>query len=189
MAGGAGSKDNRTRKMIYNYIKSYPGVSFGKIKDFFELNESTLKYHLVYLERTKDITSRREGRRRCYFSSQHEFDDNKKTDEPDFSVFTRNQQVILKLIIRNPGITRTELLSKTKLNRKTFGYNIDRLVEQKTIWVINSSDEIGYEYITKDKLYKEMYNGLLMKLLSNEIDEETFHKIKKKLELIDIDEI
>ena len=43
------------RKMIYNHIKEYPGVSFSTLKKVYDLNDSTLRYHLKYLERNEKI--------------------------------------------------------------------------------------------------------------------------------------
>jgi predicted transcriptional regulator len=93
------------------------------------------------------------------------------------------------MIKNTPGITNKKLMSFTKLNRKTLSYNINKLLDQKLIWKTKNSSTIGYEYITKDKLRGEIYHQLLMKLLADEIDEETFLRIKRKLELIDIDDI
>jgi hypothetical protein len=65
-----------------------------------------------------------------------------------------------------------------------------RLGELKLVWVVKTSDGmLGYEYITKDKLREEMLNELLNKLLADEIDEDTFKKIKKKLEEMDTEEL
>jgi DNA-binding MarR family transcriptional regulator len=107
--------------------------------------------------------------------------------DAELNTLTRNQQRIIGVVRSKPGITKQDLIIKTRLNRKTLSYNLDRLLEQKLIWKVGG--ETGYEYITKDKLRSEIYNRLLMKLLSDEIDEETFLKIKQKLETLDIDEI
>jgi hypothetical protein len=77
----------------------------------------------------------------------------------------------------------------TKLSRRTLSYNIEKLIENNLIWKIKEHGTIGYEFISKEKLRKEIYNRLLMKLLSDEISEEKFLKIKKKLETMDVDEI
>ena len=68
-------------------------------------------------------------------------------------------------------------------------YNLKKLIEQKVIWPIHNKDGIGYEYISEERLKNRIYKRLLMKLLSNEIDEKTFFKTMKKLESMDIDEI
>jgi hypothetical protein len=48
---------------------------------------------------------------------------------------------------------------------------------------------VGYEFITKESLRQEVYNRLLVRLLSGEIDENTFVKVKRKLEIIDVDDL
>ncbi|WP_455391937.1 MarR family transcriptional regulator [[Eubacterium] cellulosolvens] len=189
MVGGEEGLEHRSRKLIYNYISTHPGVSFGGLRNFFDMNESTLKYHLHYLERANKISSRREGRRRCYFGthtirSEHIVQPTMALDD-----LTRAQKQILAMIRNKPGITKHELIQRTKLNRKTVSYNLEKFLDQKMIWKVKNSEEIGYEYITKDKLRSEIYNQLLLKLLSDEIDERTFLRIKKKLETIDVDEI
>ena len=189
MFNGEDALDHKSRKIIYNYISSHPGVSFGGIRNFMDMNDSTLKYHLIYLERTKRISSRREGRRRCYFCNNGSKFEYRQYPGAELDTLNRNQKHVLNVIRTSPGISKKGLINKTKLNRKTIGYTIDRLLEQKLIWKVKSEGEIGYEYITKEKLRGEIYNRLLMKLLADEIDEETFMKIKGKLEMMDIDEI
>jgi len=189
MSSGEEGFEHKTRKLIYNYISAHPGSSFGVIRNFLDLNDSTLKYHLIYLERANQISSKREGKRRCYFCKGSQFVSQVGPIVFDPNLLTENQRRILTGIQAKPGITKKELIEQTKLNRKTVSYNLDKLLEQKKIWKVNHSGEVGYEYITKEKLYYEMYNRLLLKLLSDEIDEATFLRIKKKLESLDVEDI
>ena len=68
-------------------------------------------------------------------------------------------------------------------------YSLNKLIEMKLIWQIEDNEEIGYEYISEEKLRYEIINLLLTKLLSNEIDEETYRLIKKKVESMNIEEL
>jgi predicted transcriptional regulator len=188
MIGGEAELEHRTRKQVFNYIQSYPGVSFGSIQRFFDVNESTLKYHLNYLERSNKIYSKREGKRRCYFCENHSGEHPENQNGVDLNVLNKNQKMILNLVHKHPGVTKKELLTKTKLNRNTLSYNLQVLVDRHVIWQVGEF-EMGYEYITPEKLQQEMYNRLLMRLLKDEIDEDTFLKIKKKLEKIDPEEL
>ncbi len=189
MFGGEEGLEHKTRKLIYNYISTHPGASFSVIKDFFDLNESTLKYHLHFLEKNNRIISQREGRQRLYFCEGVKNVDFHYPQKVKMLNLSRSQQRMLTLIKRQPGIGKHELLNFTRMNRRTLNYNLEKLLEQKLIWKVKNAGKIGYEFITKEKLRKEIYNKLLMKLLSDEIDEEKFLRIKKKLEMLDVDEI
>ena len=49
-------QNNENRKMIYNHIMAHPGVAFVVLRRVFDLNKSTLRYHLNYLEKNQKIT-------------------------------------------------------------------------------------------------------------------------------------
>ena len=68
-------------------------------------------------------------------------------------------------------------------------YNLKRLHELKLIWIVKNDGVVGYEYITTEKLREEVLDQLILKLVSDEIDEEIFNKIKKKLEEMDTEEL
>ena len=189
MDTGGLALQHRSRKLIYNFISTNPGSSFEIIKRFFDMNRSTLKYHLKYLERNNHIFSKRKGRRRCYYcGSEIDHEIILFSDDPH-PYLTITQKKLIKIIKDNPGITNKELLDRTKLNRKNLSYNIIKLREQKLIWGFKTDGVLGYEYITEDKLRHEMVTKLISKLLAKEIDEDTFNRIKGKLEKVDLDEL
>lgn len=189
MPDGEGALGHRSRKLIFNFISTNPGASFETIKKFFDMNKSTLNYHLKYLERNKQISSKLEGKCRCYYcelKKKHFIHPYLREKQP---TLTKTQQQLITIIQNNPGVSNKDLIAKIKINRKNLSYNIKKLREQKLIWAVQNDGVLGYEYVTNEKLRHEMVARLISKLLADEIDEETYHKLKKKLETIDIDEL
>lgn len=189
MYDGEVALKHKSRKQVYNYIRSYPGVSFSAIKKVLDINTSTLKYHLHYLEKSKKIVSKLEGNQRCYYSDVKADPYENTQLKGENKELTKTQKRILELIQIQPGVTKNELRLKTKLNRNTLNYNLNKLLDLKLVWLVKNDGVIGYEYITKESLRDEIFNHLIYKLVSKEIDEETYHRIKKRLEELDDDEL
>lgn len=156
---------------------------------FFDLNKSTLNYHLNYLEKTKQVISKREGRNRCYFGTEQAPFDNLYDHQAKINALTKIQKRILNTIWETPGISLKDICQRTKIKQRTIEYSINRLITLHLIWKVKDNNEIGYECITKETLRKEIYNRLLIKLLNDEIDEETFHKVRRTLESLDLEDL
>jgi predicted transcriptional regulator len=188
MYNGEDAFDNRSRKLIYNYILTNPGVSFGIIKDFFDMKYSTLMYHLNYLEKSDKVVSKREGRQRCYYSRRTGKIPQSILQRPSRLNLNDSQKQILKFIRANPGISKKQLMIRSKLKKKKLEYNLKRLKDLKVIWLVNRNDIVGYEYITREELMDEVFNRLVSKLLSDEIDEDKFLQMIRKLDELEDDE-
>lgn len=190
MTTGESALEHRARRRIYDYIYSNPGVSFGTLKSLFDMNKSTLSYHLNYLEKSKKLRSRREGRMRLYFCANQPVLEQKNNNiQKTVQPLTEKQEKLLEIIKLSPGISNKELGIKSRFTPKAIEYNLYRLIEMKQIWKVKTDNGVGYEYITPEKLQREMYNRLLKKLLSEEIDEDTFQRIKQKLKGINLEEL
>jgi predicted transcriptional regulator len=174
--------NNRTRKMVYNYISKHPGVSFGSIMDVLDLTESTLRYHLNYLERENKILSNFRGKHRSYYSNQRVKSYFKPNLEFDTNTLTKPQQRILTIIQHYPGITISELLSITKLNKRALQYNLKKLRDIRVIWKVGNGRNTSYEYITKKKLRNELLKLIIVKFLNDEIDQKTYLFLEAELE-------
>ncbi len=180
---------HKSRRLIYLFISNNPGVTFEKIKRFFDMNKSTLNYHLKYLERNNKIISKLVDGQRCYYCAYMVSNQIMSIQTSSPTNLTQIQERLLVLIQQKPGVSNKELMIQTKINRKNLSYNIKKLRDQKLIWAVKNDGLLGYEFITKEKLQHEMATRLIAKLLSDEIDEETYHKIKTKLDEVNIEEL
>jgi predicted transcriptional regulator len=189
MYGGEVDLKHKSRKLIYNYILSNPGVTFGNIMRFLDINKSTLMYHLTYLEKARKVFSIREGHRRYYYCIEKKITDIDPFFRTYLNKLNTTQIEILKLIKDNPGITKQDLIIRTRINRKNLNNILKKLGELNLIWLVKNSGILGYEYVTREKLRSEVLKRLITKLISDEIDEKTFKRIKKKLKTINLDEI
>ena len=175
-------EENQIRKMIYTHIKEYPGVSFSKLKRFYDLNDGTLRYHLNYLERAKKISSKLEnGKLHYYPFTRTAIDSNSTVPDSKTRSLTPHQELILNAIIQNPGINQTELISKTSLKRHILTYNISQLIDLGMVKKNNHVKNVCYEYIPDELLEYELLKMLTVKFLNSEIDEHTYLKLRNKL--------
>ncbi len=176
---GEGVLEHRTRRMLYNYILEHPGVTRSVLRRIFDLDESTMRYHLRSLIRTDKAYTKKESGRLRYYSKDLLGEKTRVcSSDPDI---TSEQRRVLDLIKNYPGITKKELVNLSNLDRKKVKAAIRKLKTLKLVWLVETKNGPGYEYITKEKLYQEMLYVLVKKLASGEIGEETFLRLKDEI--------
>ena len=174
--------ENQIRKMLYNHIVEYPGVTFTTLEKVYDLNHSTLRYHLKYLEQAERITSKLEsGKLHYYVYNRNEFISKPINNNLQSQKLTPHQERILNAIKQYPGINQTELIAKTSLKRHILTYNISKLTELGLVRKNNHDKNVCYEYIPKELLHHELLKVLAVRLLNKEIDEQTYLKLREKL--------
>lgn len=164
---------------------AHPGVSFNILKNVFSLNDSTLRYHLNYLEKTEKISFGLEKGRRHYYPHFGEHIIIRNTEDTtsiEPYEFTQIQKHILDTIKRYPGISQKELIKRTKINRLTLINNTNKLLDLCIVRKLPGDNSVCYEYIEDEQLRFEILKRLVIKLLKNEISEEKFLELKRKLE-------
>ena len=168
--------------MIYNHISTYPGVSFSIIKNVFNLTDGTLRYHLNYLEGKNEITSKIEGRNKCYYPVENYVFNTKSDSDLEIYKLNSTQERLLNIIQREPWITQKDIILKTGLKSFTVKYNLKKLINFGVIQKKENGRNTLYRYISDIELKQEILKRLVLKLLDHEIDEHTFLKLKRKLD-------
>ena len=179
------SLENKTRKLIYNHITAHPGVSFNILRSVFKLNDSTLRYHLNYLTRSKKISLGSENGGRNYFPYSGTMLIIQNAEESNTLAtyqLTSAQERIITAIQKHPKISQKELIKLTRINRITLSRNLNKLMDLCLVRKIPNGNKVNYEYLENKQLRYEILKRLIRKLVNNEIDEETFLKLKKELD-------
>ncbi len=171
--------ENRTRKMVLNYVDEHPGSTLPEIKRVLQIPEGTLRYHIDYLSREDRIFSRKKKGKRCYYPSELGGRNALLSRDPD--EISREQSRILDTIKDEPGISYRDILKRTNLSRNMLSRNLGSLKRKGVVWQIKNGGEAGYEHITDRGLRKEMLKLLVMRLLEGDIDEETFMSLKDEI--------
>jgi predicted transcriptional regulator len=177
-----GAAVHETRKRLLFYIAENPGTTFQTLKRVFRINEGTLRYHLDYLRRKKKIRQIKRDNRRTYVPSEMRVDLHAPTSRR--RELSREQKRLLDLIILDPGISRSELLERSRERRKQLSYNLSRLNELGFIWKVRARGKTGYAPITSRDLYRQAYALIVDRLLEEEIDIETYRELRRKLDLM-----
>lgn len=159
---------NDIRPKIANYIRIHPGTPFKSIKTVFDLTDSTLRYHLKYLEKKGQIKSDED--KRVYYPTSHLKE----------SELTKIQLRLIQTIKKRPGITQKELAAKTKINRLTIRNNINVLIEKEMLSLIRMGKKIHHFYIYPEDLEKTKMLRLISKFLLDKIDEETYWELRRE---------
>ena len=179
------SLENETRKLIYDHIMAHPGVSFIILKSVFKLNDSTLRYHLNYLERSEKISFGIEKGSRYYYphlGGRHIIQKAEGTNTLTAYELTITQEKIISTIKRYPKINQKELVKLTRINRITLSNNLKKLMSLCLIRKVPNGNKVQYEYLENKQLRYEILKHLIKRLLSNELDEDTFLKLKRELD-------
>ncbi|UCE37534.1 MAG: winged helix-turn-helix transcriptional regulator [Thermoplasmata archaeon] len=159
--------NNDLRPKIVNYIQIHPGSPFSDIQTIFDLPESTLRYHLRYLEKNGEIYS--DSKKRIYYPTEHK----------EKNRISNTQMSLINSIKKHPGITQKELAAKTKINRLTIRKNINLLVENESVTITRIGNEVHHFYIYPEELEKIKTLRLITKLVQDKIDEDTYWDLRR----------
>lgn len=116
-----------TRKNIYDYITSNPGVYFSSIMKDLELKNGVTSYHLAMLEREGYIKSKNEGLYKRFYAN------GASTQKYPLSKVRRD---IINTILDNPGISQTDIASKLGLSNQVINYHAGILKKADLINIV-----------------------------------------------------
>lgn len=167
--------EHETRRYLLDYISRNPETTFRMLKSVFRINEGTLTYHLKRLIREDMIVQKKKGRERCYVSLD-------TIHGRGHDQAGKGREKVYQLISDNPGMTRKELLRRTRMTGKELSQCIYDLRTESMIWKVKKGKKVAYEVITSRKVHDEMVLILTDRYLKDEIDLETLKRTKEALD-------
>jgi len=162
---------------ILRYIIRHPGSSFTDIMDTLVLNESTLRYHLEKFERKGLLTSKKIGKKRCYFSKSMSHRSGEKEERMNVL-----QKRVWNLIRNDPGITRKEIMGSISISRSDATDVLNYLQKSGEISRSSSGRGKGYQVISRKRLKDRIFKQIVIRLISGEIDEKLFNELVNDLD-------
>ncbi len=155
------------RSKIVKYIQIHPGTSFKTIKTIFDMTDSTLRYHLGYLEKNGRIRS--DPDKRVYYPTSHKGE----------RTLSKTQRRLVHVVKSYPGITQKDLSTRTKISRLAVRKNITPLVEKEILSTVRVGRETHHFYISPQELERTKAMRLVTKFLLDMIDEETYWNLRR----------
>jgi predicted transcriptional regulator len=113
--------DNFIRGRIFEYIRVNPGSSYNRIMHELGVRNGTLVHHLKMLERHDMIYARRDGIYKRFFP--------RKLKVPKKAYLSGIQEMILKTITDNPGISQVDIAKELDKPKQVVHYHCRQMAK------------------------------------------------------------
>lgn len=120
---------HEAREQMLDHLKREPGLSFQEIQDRVGLAPGTTKWHLDKLQKSRFITSHKDGRHRRFFPTGM----SKRTVKAVTAMRDPSRLAIVRMVLRNPGISQGDLATAAGLAQSTVAHHMDRLIDDGII--------------------------------------------------------
>jgi DNA-binding transcriptional ArsR family regulator len=124
--------DHAARELVYERIRTEPGVSTHKLAAGVDFGWSTLAYHLRVLERNQLIVSVRDGRYKRFFDRQSGAYANGRKH---LVAVLKNETTLAlaRAVLDQPGVTQKTLSERFQLSPSSVHWHIERLSEAQLL--------------------------------------------------------
>ena len=137
------------RRLIYNFLHNNPGCHLRKISRALNINLSTLRHHLNYLENKELIVSKDDRNLKIYFIVGK-----LGPKDKNISPLLRQKRFrdIILIIIINPGLSHSKISNKLSIKPSTLSKYINILETRKMIYHEKIGREKRYHIIDEKRI-------------------------------------
>lgn len=122
--------DQRTRGLIYEQIRSRPGLWHQQLRADLGLASGTLNHHLHTLERERLIQRRRSGLRLRFYPEEA---GTEAAPQPAGTLAPLPQELV-RLLQRRAGLSQSEAARMLGASRQALHYHVDALRAAGLLW-------------------------------------------------------
>jgi len=173
--------DHSTRSKLFDLISKEPGLSLMEIVKALKLKESTLRYHLKYMEKNQIIECENIDGKRRYFSPGTRHNKRKKRKRIEIGL-SGKQKILLSIIGDNPGIDQKKLSTLSRFNRFVVSYQLDKFEKLGLVKKKRLGKFVRYFKVDEEDLRKKIISAMVDDLSEGRMDEERFLKLLDRLE-------
>jgi len=142
------------RRQIFNFILKYPGLHLRETSRKMDIPKTTLKYHLMYLEKENFLLAKSDNRYTRYYPT-------KKVGNNDKEILGLMRQDLPRRIILflflYPEHSRRDISEDLEKPLTTISFHLKKLLALNII----EKRRVGHSYAYRIKNQKEMYNLLI----------------------------
>jgi predicted transcriptional regulator len=140
---------NPNRMVILGFIENNPGCTLANLTTLTRLNRGTVKYHIYLLLAERKIVQKKVGKMKYLFKNG-----GIQPEEKMIFGYIQNapKRKILITILKQPGISNTEIAQRLFLNKSTTYWHLYQLLRENV--VIYSWDGRNKKYFLNDGVEK-----------------------------------
>ena len=139
---------HEARATILDVLKRDPGLSFQEVQDHVGLAPGTTKWHLDKLQRSRFLSSTRDGRHTRYYPTGLD----PKIVKAIVAIRDPSRLALVRMVLRNPGISQGDLTRSTGLAQSTVSHHISRLIDDRILEKVK--DGRTARYFIRDHMSK-----------------------------------
>jgi len=168
----------KTQKAISKLVHNQPGISYTDIVTVISVPESTLRYHLIQLERSGEIRKGRSQGRIRYFPAT------RAPSSLSGGPMSAQQRQLWNMVADRPGMTVRDLQKKTGIPKANLYYHLRSMVEYGTLFQKRKGRSMAYYHRDPAELeYERELRLLIWDLIRGKLDEATYGSRKEKLKI------
>jgi predicted transcriptional regulator len=146
------ARSEEIKREIYTLVAQNPGLHLSKIADFLHISIPLADYHLLQLEKTREISSVKDpqGYYKRYYVAEEQVESNEKRILEELKKKIPLQIVLY--LLKTPVLQHKDLLKQLNISSSTLSYHLTKLVQSGLLEVQPHGAEKGYALKNREEI-------------------------------------